>query len=281
MVQQQSQRPPSRRNLLMLFGLMGAGTASCIGGGLIGGILLMLRPSRTNQVIYVTETPPAAPTPVAQITPEPGIISREEWGALPPNHNATFEEGFYSTDNPEGWRVYDTNLEDAYQTVVIHHSVIYEADDNETMLEIQRFHRDKRNWADVAYHFFVGKSGAIYQGRDWAVRGTHVGGYNTGSLGICLLGNFMNESPTDAQITSTNQLLAWLVTRLKLTHIAGHRDFNADTLCPGDNLFLHLDTFAATQSLTHSIEGYQPPADATPTSQDIGCACPGCNNTIV
>lgn len=276
------QQPPSRRNLLILLGFLGAGTASCIGGGLIGGLILLLRPSKKNEVVYVTETPQSitAPAIVKTTIPEPDIISREAWGALAPNHDATYEDGFYNADNPEGWRVYDMALEDAYQTVVIHHSVIYEADDDETMLEIQRFHREEREWADVAYHFFVGKSGAIYQGRDWSVRGTHVGGYNTGSLGICLLGNFMNQNPTDAQINSTNQLLAWLVFRLKLTHLAGHQDFNPDTLCPGDNLVAYLDSFATNHGLGHGIDGYKPPADATPTPQNIGCACPQCNSVV-
>jgi len=258
-----SQRPPSRRHLLMM-GIAGlSGILACAGGGIIGFLWVQRRRTLPRDIIYVTQTPP----PTASL-PTPQIISREQWGALPPNHDARNESGFYDpTENPEGWRVYDTALSAAYQTVVIHHSVVYSMDDAQTLLEIQDLHRDDRGWADVAYHFFVGKNGAIYRGRDWSVRGTHVGGYNTGSLGVCLLGNFMEEDPTPVQIERAQQLINWLAQQLQLTHLAGHRDFNDETLCPGDNLSRLLDTFADAAGLARGIDGYVPPDTATETPE--------------
>lgn len=245
--------------MISLAGL--SGLIACAGGGLIGLLWIQRQRNVPGDIVYITETP----QPVTSIL-LPQFISREQWGALPPNHNAVNETGYYDVDdNPEGWRIYDTDLRTAYQTVVVHHSVIYEADDEQTMLAIQDLHRNDRQWADVAYHFFVGKNGAIYQGREWFVRGTHVGGYNTGSLGVCLLGNFMEEEPTAIQQERTQVLINWLAQQLQLTHLAGHREFNSETLCPGDNLDQLLNTFASDAGLTRGIEGYIPSSDATPS----------------
>ena len=45
-------------------------------------------------------------------------------------------------------------------------------------------------WADVGYHYLVDKDGTIYEGRNIAIRGAHTQGHNTGSAGVCLLGDF-------------------------------------------------------------------------------------------
>jgi hypothetical protein len=199
------------------------------------------------------------------------VVSRAEWGAWAPDHQAVNEPGFYSADNPEGWLIYETELQEIYQTVIIHHAAFYEETDLSTMEAIQQLHRAERGWADVAYHFLVGKTGAIYEGRDWTVRGTHVESYNTGTLGICLLGNFMVEQPTDAQLASTRRLLIWLAYRLQLTHIAANRTFNALTQCPGDNLFRYLPELAAVADLRVGTDGYIPPEAL------IECTCCACS----
>ncbi len=202
-----------------------------------------------------------APDHAPLTRPSPAVISRQQWGALAPDHSALYEHGLFSDDNPTGWRVYEAPLSEVYRTVVLHHSVIYEADDAATMLEVQRFQREERGWADVAYHYFVGKSGTIYEGRRLNVRGAHVGGYNTGSLGLCLLGDFSEDSaPTEPQLSSTRQMLAWLTQTLALTHIAGHRDFNPATVCPGDQLAALIDGLALDAGLTVGTGGYQAPA---------------------
>ncbi len=240
----------SRRALLALLGLGGLTIAGGAGGTLL---LLLLRAGRRSTALPGTLTPPA-PTPF----PPPPIVSRTEWGALPPDHNAPNETGFYSLDNPEGWRVYEGDLRAVYRTVVIHHSANYGRDDIDTLLYIQNRHREERGWADVAYHFFVGREGAIYAGRPLDVRGTHVAGYNTGSVGTCLLGNFQEIEPTVSQLASTLHLVQWLAAVLSLTHLAGHREFNPDTECPGDHLAAYLDVLAAGAGLARGTGGYVP-----------------------
>lgn len=245
-----SPRRGSTRRQFLLLG--GASLLASLSGG-----FLALRVWESLQggarVVVVTATPSADATPEGR----PPIVPREDWGALPPNHQAARESGFYSVFNPAGWRVYPGDLRDSYQTVVIHHSVTYEGDDERTLLAIQNLHREDRRWADVAYHYFVGKTGTIYAGRDVSVRGAHVGGYNTGSLGVCLLGNFMTENPSAAQLDATKQLIRWASASLGLTHLAAHRDFNAGTTqCPGDKLAVHLPSLAAEGNLSLGTAGY-------------------------
>lgn len=254
----------SRREFMAIaLGGVGAVTACACGGAGIAAWLLLNR--EADGAAVPTTVAEAQPTAV----PMPQMVARDVWGALPPDHTAENESGFYSDDNPLGWRVYDGDLRDIYKTLVIHHSVIDEPDgDLATLSEIQTLHREDRQWADVAYHFFVGKDGTLYEGRDIAVRGAHVAGANTGSLGICLLGNFMIDAPTAEQMTALIGLSRWVVQRLQLTHVAGHRDFNDFTVCPGDNLVSKLPDFATNVGLAYGTDGY-----VEPGTSYLPCTC--------
>lgn len=258
----------SRRAFLAGCGLAGA-AGVCAGAGLPGFVWLFDQPRR--------RAAPILPT-AYQLPRPPGMIARADWGALPPDVNARSENGLYSLDNVEGWRVYDTPLEATYQTIVIHHSVVYEQDDRTTLLEVQRSHRADRGWADVAYHYFVGRDGQVYEGRDLHVRGTHVAGHNTGSVGLCLLGNYMRDQPTDLQIGAARQLVAWLAAQLRLTHLAPHSAFNGDTVCPGRYVAAYLLDFAEAAGLTIGTEGYLPPPEQRGES---GHFCQDCTTTAL
>lgn len=259
----------SRRQLLIGLSAAATGTMLCAAGGATSLVLVIAHYRRA------TATPlPAVPPLPSATPPPPRIISRAEWGALAPDHTAINESGFYTVTNPEGWRVYDTPLEQTYQTIVIHHSVIYGGDDDRTVREVQRTHQQERGWADVGYHFLIGKQGGIYEGRPVEVRGTHVEGYNTGSLGVCFLGNFQVDAVNPAQFDAAQRLLRWLVAQFYITHIAGHRDFNPQTECPGSHLDSYVMALAQAFNLIKSADGYRPPADATETSR-LPCPCCG------
>ncbi len=264
----QDKQTLSRRKFLIGMGVLGSGIGACVCGGMTSaGLLWFSSQPRPDLPTLV----PASPIPTQSPRFEqPPIISRNSWGALAPNHNASNENGFYSDDNVDGWRIYGDELNTAYQTVVIHHSAFYEDNDINTLLEVQTAHRNQRHWADVGYHFLIGKNGLIYEGRDWHVRGTHVETFNTGSLGICLLGNFMREAPNVNQLNSTLALINWGSERLQLTHIATHRDFNPRTQCPGDNLYPYLEQFASASGLSIGTDGYIAPQDTS------ACYCCGC-----
>ncbi len=272
----------SRRDFLALSGLGLAGTAACAGLVAIGVSLLDKKAAKPT-AMPPTHTPDPARLARFKQVDRPPIVTREAWGARVVNHEAEEEFGFYSLDNPEGWREYDTDLRVAYQTVVIHHSSLYETDDDTTMREIQNLHLDERGWADIAYHFGVGLTGTVYEGRKMSARGTHTELHNTGSLGICLFGNFEEISPTQIQLDMTQALVNWLAVRLSLTHLAGHREFNDITVCPGANLYPVLDKMAERALLQRGTGGYiappeqviTPTPDAANLSTKIG-GCDGC-----
>jgi hypothetical protein len=262
----------NRREFLgfMLGGSIGAAACAC--GGFGAGLWLLLREESTStQVLLATS---AVNRQDALITIDrPAIVPRADWGAVEPNHLAENENGFYSEENPTGWREYEGDLRDIYNTVVIHHAAIDTADDLSNLLEIQSLHRKDRGWADVAYHYFIGKSGTVYEGRTINARGVHVAGHNTGTLGVCFLGNYMNDIPTPESLTAATSLTMWLAVRLQLTHLAGHREFNSGTVCPGDNIFPLLPDFAEAAGLLLGTAGYVEPTTNAEMPTAARCFC--------
>lgn len=52
---------------------------------------------------------------------------------------------------------------------------------------------DDRQWFDIGYNFVIGEDGNVYEGRGWDYVGAHAPGYNTQSIGICVIGDFSGE----------------------------------------------------------------------------------------
>ncbi|NDJ86920.1 MAG: hypothetical protein GYB66_13645 [Chloroflexi bacterium] len=254
------QQAISRRHFLALIGLTSVSAVAACSATAAAAYLFLVHDRRDEAATPAVGT--IAPTSRAatfKAIDRPAIISRQEWGARAPNLAAENESGLFSDDNPEGRQEYESDLRDVYRTVVIHHSVIYEVDDLTTMHAVQDMHLDERGWSDIAYHFCVGASGTVYEGRLMRLRGTHTAGYNTGSLGVCLLGNFEMDTPSAEQLEATQSLVNWLALRLELSHLAGHREFNPETRCPGENLAPLLDDMALGAGLERGTEGYQAP----------------------
>lgn len=254
----------SRRDFLGIAGLAAiAGGIACSGGLL--GYLALDRLTRAGKQPTPSPTAPR-PLTVKQID-RPPIVTRADWGARAPDHDAENEPGFYSLTNVEGWRDYEGDLRAIYRTVVVHHSVLVETDDPATMRAVQEQHMDLRKWADIAYHFGVGRSGVVFEGRDLMARGTHVEQFNTGSVGVVFFGDFQRELPSQPQLDQGRALINWLALRLELTHLAGHHDFNEFTDCPGAHMTPYLEMFAESAGLVPGTGGYQPPAEQliTPT----------------
>ncbi len=257
----------TRREFLALLGIATTGGGIVCLGGSLGYLAFEKLTEKSRLAISNAPAPVSAPRPnrLKEID-RPPIIPRADWQARDPNHEAENEPGFYSLTNIEGWRDYEGDLRAIYRTAVIHHSVIYDVDDPSTMREIQDEHMDERKWADIGYHFGVGRGGEVFEGRDLMARGTHVEGFNTGSVGIVFFGNFEEEYPTDQQTESGRRLIDWLALRLSLSHLAGHDEFNDFTVCPGAHMIDYLNLFAASSGLIYGTGGYEaPPEQITPT----------------
>ncbi|MBG0781968.1 MAG: N-acetylmuramoyl-L-alanine amidase [Bacteroidales bacterium] len=154
---------------------------------------------------------------------------------------------------------------------IIHHS----ATDNELtdyvnlIRSIYLYHTEVNGWSDIGYNYLISPDGILFAGRDPGetldqdgVLGAHFCASNSGTMGICMLGTFMNQMPTSEALSTLNQLISWKAITSNLdpegtfSHplnpslgtIAGHRDGCA-TSCPGDSLASILP-----QIRTHSLE---------------------------
>ena len=201
-----------------------------------------------------TIIPPTSTPTQAADTMQPGlkIILRKEWGAVDP---AVSEDGngeygpYHPVTNPNGWMVYDQPLADILNRIVLHHSALPLSDGPR---EIQRLHMEEKGFADIGYHYLIDQAGLLYQGRAMNVRGAHAYGANYASVGICLIGNFEEIAPTNEQMTTLRLLITDLTTQYPgIIEIAGHRDLNSGTLCPGANLYPFLPDLARMHNLTY------------------------------
>jgi hypothetical protein len=124
---------------------------------------------------------------------------------------------------------------------------------------IWSFHVNSNGWSDVGYNWLIDPNGMIYQGRAWVgendnTQGAHFCGFNGQTMGVCMLGNFNDVSPTPAALSSLVRLLAYRASTnsinprgmsfhtnsmRNLNHISGHRDGCA-TDCPGNMLYPQL-----------------------------------------
>jgi hypothetical protein len=199
-----------------------------------------------------------APTRVPPDSPAVTLITRAEWGAVEPNMDAATERGVFNrVTNRGGWLEYDQPLDQVLTTLVVHHS----ASVLDGPRDIQKLHMEKRGYADIGYHYLIEAGGRLYEGRALNVRGAHTGGFNTGTVGVCLLGNFENQWPAMEQLQTLRSLGTSLVAAYGLTHLAGHNSFQPGaTVCPGHNLEPLLPDLAGVMGLVYGTAGYVPPA---------------------
>ena len=150
---------------------------------------------------------------------------------------------------------------------------------------IQLYHVQGNGWNDIGYNFLVDRFGTVYEGRfggsERNVIGAHAQGFNTGSVGVALLGTYGTSVPSSAAQEAIAQLLAW---RLDLAHadptaaltfvsggsnrfpsgvpvllrgVSGHRD-TGFTECPGDQLYARLNALAAAAAQIGLPKVYEP-----------------------
>ncbi|MEV6979416.1 N-acetylmuramoyl-L-alanine amidase [Kitasatospora sp. NPDC093806] len=164
------------------------------------------------------------------------------------------------------------------QTLTVHHTDTpnADADPAATVRAIYQYHAVTLDWGDIGYHFLIDEAGRIYEGR-WSgedgapaydangkvVTAFHTAGFNSGNLGIALLGTLNGQEPTAQARQSLTRLLALaarthgLDPQARVTYvnpvngvtkpvdmISGHRDWLA-TECPGGTMYAALPALRA------------------------------------
>lgn len=105
---------------------------------------------------------------------------------------------------------------DAKNKVVVHQSI----------QTITDYHISHNGWRTIGYHWYVEEDGVGKRGREDADIGAHVGGFNFGSLGICVSGHGDFAPWNDAQWKEALRKCAqWCgLYRVPVNHVIGHRE---------------------------------------------------------
>jgi hypothetical protein len=211
------------------------------------------------------------PYRVPAATEAPAIVPRLSWGA------------------DESIRRNRPSYADAVRFAVVHHTAgrnTYSRAEAAAIVKgIQLYHVKSNGWNDIGYNFLVDRFGTVYEGRfggtERNVVGAHAQGFNTGSVGIAVLGTYGSSPPPQAAQDAVAGLIAW---RLDLAHVdpagllnfisggsnrfpsgvpvllravSGHRD-TGFTSCPGDAFYARLNALAAQAARTGLPKIYEP-----------------------
>ena len=228
------------------------------------------------------------PVSAAATVSQPTVVPRSGWGADEGlRYDATgaeiFPEAFYPT-----------------QKLVVHHTAGTNDDPDPaaTVRAIYRYHAVTQGWGDIGYNFLVDAQGRVYEGRhsrDYpagvspsgddaagnGVTGAHTSGWNSGSVGIALLGTLTDRDATPAARTALTDLLAWESSKNGLDPtavspyvnpvsgatttvptIAGHRDY-VSTECPGGTFYSTLPALRSAVAARVAGGGTGPAPDTT------------------
>ncbi len=241
---------------------------------------------------YHEGNPAAAPAPQgsSRAAARPTIRSRSDWAS----------GGWKSSNSGCGS---GPQVASSLQHAVVHHTAStnsYTQAQVPGLIDgIYRYHTGSLGWCDVAYNFIVDKYGGIWQGRSGDVTkpvvGGHAMGFNTGSVGVSLLGQFepgatpTAAAPTSAMIDSTARIIAWKLslhglnprgtvtvtsggstrysagTRVTLPIINVHQQ-SSTTACPGANVIAKMGTIR--DLVVRYMDGgspVEPPPPSEPT----------------
>ena len=99
--------------------------------------------------------------------------------------------------------------------------------------DIRLWHK-RQGWVDIGYHYVIKRDGTVEKGRPDDQPGAHVHGYNSKSLGICMVGGLAPDGKrgennfTPAQFAALKTLLGTLSARYPNAKVLGHRDLSPD-----------------------------------------------------
>ena len=115
---------------------------------------------------------------------------------------------------------------------------------------IRRGHQG-RGWGDIGYHYLIDPGGRVWEGRTIAYQGAHVRDQNRGNIGICVMGNYNDQTPNRAQLEALNGALASLMAShgIPVSRVHTHREL-APTACPGRTLQAAMNSLRSSSSST-------------------------------
>ncbi len=116
----------------------------------------------------------------------------------------------------------------------------------ERLRRIEHYHQFGRHWSAIGYHYLVGRTGMVYEGRPVRYQGAHVRSNNEHNLGISVIGDFMRVMPAPAQLSALHAFLDDQRSRFHvgMHRVYGHRELGMSE-CPGDMLFSWLRRYRA------------------------------------
>jgi hypothetical protein len=145
---------------------------------------------------------------------------------------------------PQGWMP-ASQMERGWSAIIIHHS----GTENGDAAIFDKWHREGRHWNGIGYDFVVGNGtdsadGQVEVTYRWLNQqtGAHCGGTagnwaNEEAVGICLVGDFNQTSPTSRQMQSLVRLVRFLQSRYGIpkNRVFGHNTTpgGRSTDCPG------------------------------------------------
>jgi len=211
------------------------------------------------------------PVKRAEIAASPAIVTRAGWGA-----DESIRRGApYYADRVHFAIVHHTAGSNSYS----------KAQSAAIVRAIELYHVKGNGWNDIGYNFLVDKYGQIFEGRYGGITrpviGAHAQGFNTGSVGVAVIGDYSSTAITPAARAALVSLLAW---RLDLVHVdplsslvrissgnpryragaavtlravSGHRDVYP-TSCPGASLYAQLPSIRTAVARTGLPKLYAP-----------------------
>jgi flagellar hook assembly protein FlgD len=226
---------------------------------------------RHLRAYYLSSKVTSAPRRSLSVAGSPAIVPRADWQA---DERIVRAHPLYAP---------------ALKLAIVHHTagtnVYTPAQAPAIVRGIELYHVKGNGWNDIGYNFLIDRYGKVYEGRGGGmtrnVIGAHALGFNTGSVGVSLMGNFQGATPPPAMQAALVSLLAW---RLDVAHldplstvayasggngkfragkvvtlraISGHRD-TGPSECPGNVAYSLLPSIAKRVAATGLPKLYAP-----------------------
>ncbi|MEO6468904.1 MAG: N-acetylmuramoyl-L-alanine amidase [Acidimicrobiia bacterium] len=146
----------------------------------------------------------SSPTGIAgAAAPQPGIITRAQWGA---------DESLRLANCPEG-----PDNDSRVVLAIVHHTGgnnNYGPGDSPAIMRgLYAYATQTLQYCDMHYNFLVDRYGQVFEGRFGgiaaAVHGAHSVGFNTNTTGIATIGNFQIAPAPPVMVAALERLIAW------------------------------------------------------------------------